>query len=220
MRSVSVLEASMVSIPLITIRRFLLDPRGGCRSKTGPSPTDRARPGSKHHLITEAQGIPLAVIPTTTRDQSIRSAWRSLASRTSCSRSQTPAVCQSRRRRQQLMPLPQLVSRGSRSHRRHVCRINSMPVRTARSSSGLRPGYRERRGLGVGSKGSMSAHNSSSSIGLAMCFCHRNNDEVKDHLRQHTRRTSPSRHAIHPGTSASTKASAPTPPSPTMCRST
>jgi transposase len=44
--------------------RFLLDPRGGCRSKTGPNPTDRARPGSKHHLITEAQGIPLAVILT------------------------------------------------------------------------------------------------------------------------------------------------------------
>jgi hypothetical protein len=30
----------------------------------GPNPTDRARPGSKHHLITEAQGIPLAVILT------------------------------------------------------------------------------------------------------------------------------------------------------------
>ena len=28
---------------------------------TGPSPVDRARPGSKHHLITEAHGIPLAV---------------------------------------------------------------------------------------------------------------------------------------------------------------
>jgi hypothetical protein len=27
----------------------------------GPSPVDRARPGSKHHLITEAHGIPLAV---------------------------------------------------------------------------------------------------------------------------------------------------------------
>jgi transposase len=31
------------------------------RPKTGPSPVDRARPGSKHHLITEAHGIPLAV---------------------------------------------------------------------------------------------------------------------------------------------------------------
>ena len=31
---------------------------------TGPSPVDRARTGSKHHLITEAHGIPLAVILT------------------------------------------------------------------------------------------------------------------------------------------------------------
>ncbi|MEI5997873.1 IS5 family transposase [Paraburkholderia bengalensis] len=36
----------------------------GAGQKTGPNPTDRARPGSKHHLITEAQGIPLAVILT------------------------------------------------------------------------------------------------------------------------------------------------------------
>ncbi|MFC6366568.1 IS5 family transposase, partial [Nonomuraea thailandensis] len=31
---------------------------------TGPSPVDRGRAGSKHHLITEATGIPLAVILT------------------------------------------------------------------------------------------------------------------------------------------------------------
>ena len=30
----------------------------------GPSPVDRARPGSKHHLITDAHGIPLAVTLT------------------------------------------------------------------------------------------------------------------------------------------------------------
>ena len=29
--------------------------------KTGPSPVDGVRPGSKHHLITEAHGIPLAI---------------------------------------------------------------------------------------------------------------------------------------------------------------
>ncbi len=29
--------------------------------KSGPSPVDRARPGSKHHLLTDAQGIPLAI---------------------------------------------------------------------------------------------------------------------------------------------------------------
>jgi transposase len=32
--------------------------------KTGPNPTDRAKPGSKHHVITDAQGIPLAAILT------------------------------------------------------------------------------------------------------------------------------------------------------------
>ncbi|MFI9065675.1 IS5 family transposase [Streptomyces sp. NPDC053429] len=29
--------------------------------KSGPSPVDRARPGSKHHLVVDGQGIPLAV---------------------------------------------------------------------------------------------------------------------------------------------------------------
>ncbi|WP_436845574.1 IS5 family transposase [Streptomyces shenzhenensis] len=29
--------------------------------KSGPSPVDRAWPGSKHHVVTDAQGIPLAV---------------------------------------------------------------------------------------------------------------------------------------------------------------
>ena len=32
--------------------------KGGCA--TGPSPVDRARPGSKHHLLVDATGIPLA----------------------------------------------------------------------------------------------------------------------------------------------------------------
>jgi len=30
-------------------------------AKTGPNPTDRRKKGTKHHIITEAQGIPLAV---------------------------------------------------------------------------------------------------------------------------------------------------------------
>ncbi len=45
-------------------RRFVLHSCSGIGSKTGPNPTDRARPGSKHHLVTEAQGIPLALILT------------------------------------------------------------------------------------------------------------------------------------------------------------
>ena len=40
---------------------------GACRArgkKTGPNPTDRRKAGSKHHLLTDAQGIPLTVILT------------------------------------------------------------------------------------------------------------------------------------------------------------
>ncbi len=32
--------------------------------ETGPNPTDRAKAGSKHHLLTDAQGIPLAALAT------------------------------------------------------------------------------------------------------------------------------------------------------------
>ncbi len=32
--------------------------------KTGPNPTDRRKAGSKHHILTEAQGLPLNVILT------------------------------------------------------------------------------------------------------------------------------------------------------------
>ena len=37
-------------------------PSGGL--KTGPNPTDRRKRGSKHHLLTDAQGIPLAIVLT------------------------------------------------------------------------------------------------------------------------------------------------------------
>lgn len=43
-----------------------------------------------------------------------------------------------------------------------------MPVRAWRLVMGLRPGYRNRRGLGGGSIGSINVHRSSSRIGLAM----------------------------------------------------
>jgi transposase len=32
--------------------------------KTGPNPTDRRKPGSKHHLLTDASGVPMVVILT------------------------------------------------------------------------------------------------------------------------------------------------------------
>ena len=34
------------------------------RKKTGPNPTDRRKPGRKHHGITDANGVPLAAIVT------------------------------------------------------------------------------------------------------------------------------------------------------------
>jgi transposase len=42
-------------------RRFIFS--AGCfwGAKTGPNPTDRRKKGSKHHLVTDANGIPLAV---------------------------------------------------------------------------------------------------------------------------------------------------------------
>jgi transposase len=36
----------------------------GGGDKTGPNPTDRRKPGSKHHVLTDAQGIPLAATVT------------------------------------------------------------------------------------------------------------------------------------------------------------
>ena len=40
--------------------RLKPDPGEKGGSKTGPSPVDRGRAGSKHHLLTDAGGIPLA----------------------------------------------------------------------------------------------------------------------------------------------------------------
>jgi transposase len=39
--------------------RQRVDPRRPWGKKTGPNPTDRRKAGSKHHLITDARGIPL-----------------------------------------------------------------------------------------------------------------------------------------------------------------
>src|SRR5260370_34019446 len=44
--------------------RQLFDPRPGSWEKTGPNPTHPRRPGSKHHLLIDAQGIPLSAILT------------------------------------------------------------------------------------------------------------------------------------------------------------
>ncbi|MGF6852881.1 hypothetical protein OKW29_001767 [Paraburkholderia sp. CI3] len=124
---------------------------GGVRSSFSPAPTAR----------TEVESM-------TTREKSIRSAARNFASRISWSRSQTPACCQSRKRRQQLIPDPQPISAGRSLQRMPLLSTNSIPVSAARLATGLRPGYRKRLGLAGGRSGSINAHNSSSMICLAI----------------------------------------------------
>jgi hypothetical protein len=65
------------------------------------------------------------------RDQSIAFAAPSRSSSTRWSRCQTPALCQSRKRRQQVMPQPQPISRGSISQGMPDFSTNRMPVSAA-----------------------------------------------------------------------------------------
>ena len=99
-------------------------------------------------------------------DQSIASACPSSSSRACYIFCQRPAACQSRRRRQQVMPQPQPISRGRYSHGVPVLRTNRIPVKQARS------GIRGRPPLGLGGSGgicgSMRSHSSSVSSGLAI----------------------------------------------------
>ena len=93
------------------------------------------------------------------RSQSIRPASPSRSSRVWCNRSQTPASCQSRSRRQQVTPLPQPISWGNISQGMPLLRTKMMPVKAARSGTRGRPPL----GLGGagGSSGSTIAQSSS-----------------------------------------------------------
>src|SRR5262249_8542206 len=99
----------------------------------------------------------------TARDQSSAPAAFSSASSASCSRCHTPASCQSRSRRQAVIPDPKPSSCGKNSHGIPVYRTNRIPDRTFRSSSRFRPGWSARRGT-TGSRGSIRSHNSSGTI--------------------------------------------------------
>jgi len=98
------------------------------------------------------------------RDQSIRPRLPSRSSRRWWRRSQTPAACQSRSRRQQVTPLPQPSSTGSASHGQPVRNTNKMPVSAWRSERRGRPPF----GFGgsAGSSGAISFHSSSDSRGV------------------------------------------------------
>lgn len=99
----------------------------------------------------------------------LQSIWPTAPSRSSkvrCSASQTPASCQSRSRRQQVIPEPHPISWGSSSQGMPLLSTKMMPVKQARSGTRGRPPW----GLGGsgGSSGATIAHNSSLTSGLAM----------------------------------------------------
>ena len=108
----------------------------------GPGTIDRARAGFGPPFIARM------CEPSITRqlDQSSAPAAFSSASSDSCSRCQTPASCQSRSRREQVIPEPKPSSCGRNSHGIPVYRTNKIPDRTFRLSSRLRPGWSARRG--------------------------------------------------------------------------
>jgi len=103
---------------------------------------------------------------TIAREKSILSFARRCLSRMRCILSQTPASCQSRKRRQQVIPDPQPISFGRYCHGIPVLSTKMIPVRALRSSTGGLPPLG--RGGCFGKIGSMSFHNWSFTSGLAM----------------------------------------------------
>ena len=103
---------------------------------------------------------------TTAREKSIWSDSRSLLSKTLCTLSHIPAFCQSRSRRQQVIPEPQPISCGRYSHGMPVLSTNRIPVKTSRLPTGGLPPLGD--GSCLGNMGSIICHNSSGNSGLAM----------------------------------------------------
>ena len=101
----------------------------------GPGTIDRARAGFGPPFIARTCEPSITAL-----EKSSAPAACSSASSDSCSRCQTPASCQSRSRRQQVIPDPKPSSCGKNSHGIPVYRTNKMPHRTFRSSSRFRPG--------------------------------------------------------------------------------
>ncbi len=111
----------------------------------------------------------LAAIEALSREARLKSMpfWRpSRSSSSYCRRSHTPAFCQSRKRRQQVLPEPQPISRGSNSHGVPERSTNRIPVSAARSEIRGRPPFGLARS--GGSSGAISAHRPSGRSGLAI----------------------------------------------------
>jgi hypothetical protein len=127
----------------------------------GPAAIGRVGAGLFAPLLAGTEAL-----STQARLQSMAPARPKRSSRTPCSLVQTPAACQSRSRRQQVIPDPHPISRGSISQGRPLFSTKMMPLSTARRGIGGRPPFG--RGRSAGSSGSIRAHNSSDTRGLAI----------------------------------------------------
>jgi hypothetical protein len=81
-------------------------------------------------------------LSTLARDQSMAAPSPSQLSNLVCNRSQTPAACQSWRRRQQVVPLPQPSSFGNSRQGHPVRKTKMIPPSTARLGARGRPPFR------------------------------------------------------------------------------
>lgn len=119
----------------------------------------RIRPGFLAPLLAGAKAL-----STLARRQSILSASPKRSKTDWCKRAQTPACCQSRKRRQQVTPLPQPISGGSISQGMPLLSTKRIPVKAARSGTRGRPPF----GLGGsgGNSGLMLSHRASLTNGL------------------------------------------------------
>jgi len=117
------------------------------------------RPGFFAPLLAGAKAL-----STLARLQSILSASPKRSKSTWCKRTHTPACCQSRKRRQQVTPLPQPISWGSISQGMPLLSTKRIPVKAARSGTRGRPPC----GLGSsgGNSGLMLSHRASLTKGL------------------------------------------------------
>ena len=113
----------------------------------------------------------------TARDQSIWSLRASQSRSAKWIRSHTPACCQSRKRRQHVIPDPHASSCGSICQGTPLRRTKTMPVSHARSETRGRPPF-GRRG-GIGKSGSTRSHNASGSSAAAMSRSRYLADEVR-----------------------------------------
>lgn len=100
---------------------------------------------------------------TAARSQSICPARPNFSRSRWCNRSQTPALCHSFSRRQQVMPLPQPISLGSISQGMPLRRTNRMPVNAARSDTRGRPPFGF--GFSGGNRGAICSQSLSSRSG-------------------------------------------------------